>query len=252
VTGAAAILAEAEQSVNQNNFVHRIPDLVAAQVLVLLRQGDLSKAAYLAQTHHLPFSQARVHLAQGDPSAALALLVPLQQQMEAKRWVDEQLKVMVLQAVALHAQGEKDKAVQLLDEVLKLAEPGGFIRIFVDEGKPMAQLLRDAASKRIMPDYIGKLLAAFEAEKRKNEDKPDLHHALPEGHRDGEPLIEPLSAREMEVLKLLQSELSGPEIARELMVSLSTLRTHTQNIFAKLGVNNRRAAVRRAQELELL
>ncbi len=244
VAGAAAILAEADQSVRQNNFVHRIPDVVAAQVLVLLRQGDLSKAAYLAQTHHLPFSQARVHLAQGDPSAALALLVPLRQQMEAKGWVDEQLKVMVLQAVALHAQGEKDQAVQLLDEVLKLAEPGGFIRIFVDEGKPMAQLLLEAASQKVKSDYIGKLLTAFEAEKRKSEDKPDLPPA--------QPLIEPLSERELEVLRLLRTDLSGPEIARELMVSLNTLRTHTQNIYAKLGVNNRRAAVRRAEELNLL
>ncbi len=270
VAGAAAILAEAEQSVRQNNFVQRIPDVVAAQVLVLLRQGDLSKAAHLAQTHHLPISQARVHLAQGDPSAALALLVPLRQQMEAKVWVDEQLKVMVLQAVAFYTLGEKDHAVQLLGEALALAEPGGFIRIFVDEGAPMAQLLREAASQRVMPDYIGKLLAAFEAEKRpvlpaspgKSEDKPDLPPALPEGHRrsprpagergDGEPLFEPLSERELEVLKLLRSELSGPEIARELMVSLSTIRTHTQNIYAKLGVNNRRAAVCRAEELDLL
>ena len=81
---------------------------------------------------------------------------------------------MVLQAVALHAHGEKDKAVQLLGEALALAEPGGFIRLFVDEGAPMAQLLSEAASHGIMPDYIGKLLAAFEAEKQKSEDKPDL------------------------------------------------------------------------------
>ena len=82
--------------------------------------------------------------------------------MEAKGWEDERLKVMVLQAVALHAHGEKDKAVQLLGEALALAEPGGFIRIFVDEGPPMAQLLSEAAARGIMPDYIGKLLAAFE------------------------------------------------------------------------------------------
>ena len=102
--------------------------------LSLLRQGNLAAAAHLAQTHELPISQARVHLAQGDPSAALAVLEPLRQQMEAKGWQDERLKVMVLQAVALHAHGEKDKAVQLLGEALALAEPGGFIRLFVDEG----------------------------------------------------------------------------------------------------------------------
>ena len=174
VAGAAAMLAETEQSVRQNNFVHRIPEVAAAQVLVLLRQGDLAAAAHLAQTHDLPFSQARVLLAQGDPSAALAVLEPLRQQMEAKGWADERLKVMVLQAVAFYAHGEKDKAVQLLGEALALAEPGGFIRLFVDEGPPMAQLLSEAASQGIMPDYIGKLLAAFEAEKQKSEDKSDL------------------------------------------------------------------------------
>ena len=81
---------------------------------------------------------------------------------------------MVLQAVALHAHGEKDKAVQLLGEALALAEPGGFIRIFVDEGLPMAQLLSEAAASGMMPDYIGKLLAAFEAEAQKREDKSSL------------------------------------------------------------------------------
>ena len=146
VAGAAALLAEADQSVRQQNFVHRIPEVAAAQVLTLLRQGNLAAAAHLAQTHELPLSQARVHLAQGDPSAALAVLEPWRQQVEAKGWEDERLKVMVLQAVALHAQGEKDKAVQLLCDALALAEPGGFIRLFVDEGLPMAHLLSEAAA----------------------------------------------------------------------------------------------------------
>ena len=91
-------------------------------------------------------------MAQGDASAALAVLAPYRQQMEAKGWQDERLKAMVLQAVALHAHGEKDKAVQLLGEALALAEPGGFIRLFVDEGPPMAQLLSEAAAQR---DYAG-------------------------------------------------------------------------------------------------
>src|SRR5437773_6388653 len=90
--------------------------------------------------------------------------------MEAKCWEDERLKVMVLQAVALHAHGEKDKAAQVLGDALALAEPGGFIRIFVDEGIPMAQLLAEAAAHGMMPDYIGKLLAVFEAEKQKSID----------------------------------------------------------------------------------
>ena len=141
-----------------------MPEVAAAQVLVLLRQGDPAAAARLAQAHELPLSRARVLLAQGDPSAALAALEPLRQQVEAKGRQDERLEVMVLQAVALRAHGDKDEAVRLLGEALALAEPGGLIRIFVDEGLPMARLLAEAAARGVMPGYIGKLLSAFEAE----------------------------------------------------------------------------------------
>jgi len=244
VAGAAAMLAETEQSVRQHNFVYRMPEVAAAQVLMLLRQGDLAAAAQLAKTHELPISQARVHLAQGDPSAALALLSPLRQQMEAKGWADELLKVMVLQAVVQHVHGEKDKAVQLLGEALALAEPGGFIRIFVDEGAPMAQLLLEAASHGVMPDYIGKLLTVFEAEKRKSEDKPDLPPA--------QPLIEPLSQRELRILQLIAQGLSNREISERLFLALSTVKGHNRNIFDKLQVQSRTEAVARARELGLL
>jgi len=247
VAGAAAMLAETEQSVRQNNFVHRIPEVAAAQVLVLLRQGDLAEAAHLAQTHDLPFSQARVHLAQGAPSAALAVLEPLRRQMEAKGWVDEQLKVMVLQAVALQAHGEKDKAVQVLGDALALAEPGGFIRIFVDEGFPMAQLLSEVAAHGIMPDYIGKLLAVFEADERKSEGKSYLPPVPP-----AQPLIEPLSQRELEVLQLMAQGLSNREISERLFLALSTVKGHNRNIFDKLQVQRRTEAVARARELGLL
>jgi LuxR family maltose regulon positive regulatory protein len=247
VPGAAAMLAETEQSVHQNNFVQRIPEVAAIQVLVLLRQGDLAAAANLAQTQDLPFSQARVYLAQGNPYAALAVLEPLRQQMEAKGWQDERLKVMILQAVALHAHGKKDKSVQLLGEALALAEPGGFIRLFVDEGPPMVQLLLEAASRGIMPDYTGKLLAAFEAEQPGSAGESPLPTPPAE-----QPLTEPLSQRELEVLRMFKTELSGPEIARELVIALSTVRTHTKSIYSKLNVNNRRAAVNRAAELNLI
>jgi LuxR family maltose regulon positive regulatory protein len=100
VAGAAVLLAEADRSARQQNFVHRIPEVAAAQVLTLLRQGNLAAATHLAQTHELPISQARVYLAQGDTSAALTVLSAWRGQMEARRWEDERLKVMVLQAVA--------------------------------------------------------------------------------------------------------------------------------------------------------
>ena len=141
VGGAATMLAQTEQSARQNNFVLRLPEVAAVQVLVLLRQGHGTQLPNWRQTYDLPLSQARVLLAQGDPSAALAVLEPLCQQMEAKGWQDERLKVMVLQTVALHTHGEKDKAAQLLSEALALAEPGGYVRIFVDEGEAMRLLI---------------------------------------------------------------------------------------------------------------
>ena len=245
--GAAAILTEAETFVRQHNFAHQMPAIAATQVLALLQQGNLAAAAVLAQAHELPTSRARVHLAQGDTPAALAILEPLRQQVEAKGWQDERLRVMVLQVVALDAHGETEKALVLLSEALELAEPGGFIRIFVDEGLPMAQLLSEAAARGIKPDYISKLLGVFEAERQ-----ADTSESPPIAPASSQSLIEPLSERELEVLRLLRTELNGPEIARELTVSLNTMRTHTKNIYIKLGVNNRRAAVRRAEELDLL
>jgi len=247
VAGAAAILAQAGQFARQHNFVYRMPEVAAAQVLTLLRQGNLAAAADLAQTHQLPISQARVHLAQGDTSTALAVLVPLRQQVEAKGWEDERLKVMVLQAVAHHAFGEKDEAAQLLGDALALAEPGGFIRIFVDEGLPMAQLLSEAVAQGIMPDYTGKLLAVFEAEEQKSKDKSYLPPASP-----AQPLIEPLSQRELKVLQLIAQGLSNREISARLFIALSTVKGHNRNIFGKLQVQRRTEAVARARELGLL
>src|SRR5205807_770235 len=136
-----------------------------------LHQGHLAAAAQLAQAHELPLSQSRVQLAQGDTTAALTVLEPRRRQVEARGWQDERLKVMVLQAVALQAHGEKDKAVHLLCDALALAEPGGFIRLFVDEGLPMAHLLPEAEATGMLPDYIGKLLAVFKAEEQKSEDQ---------------------------------------------------------------------------------
>jgi LuxR family maltose regulon positive regulatory protein len=261
VSGAAAMLAQTEQSARQQNFLLRMPEIAAVQVLVLLRQGNLAMAAQLAQQFELPLSQARVLLAQRDPSAALAVLEPLRQQMEAKGWADELLKVMVLQTIALHSHGEKDKAVQLLWDAMALAEPGGFVRIFVDEGEAMQSLLRLLIEKQShnrdhpLSGYLDKLLADFPqpvAAPKSAIIHQKSDRIEPEVRPAKNMLVEPLSERELEVLKLLRSELNGPEIARELIVSLNTVRTHTQNIYAKLGVNNRRAAIRRAKELDLL
>jgi LuxR family transcriptional regulator, maltose regulon positive regulatory protein len=244
MAGAAALLAQADQAARRQNFVHRIPEVAAVQVLTLLHQGNLAAAADLAQAHELPLSQARVYLAQGDPAAALALLEPLRQQTEARDWPDERLKVMVLQAVAFQAHGEKETAGQLVAETLTLAEPEGFVRLFVDEGLPMAQLLSAAAAQGIMPAYVGKLLAASAAEAHKGEASASLPPA--------QPLIEPLSRRELEVLQLIAQGLSNHEISRQLFLALSTVKGHNRIIFSKLRVQRRTEAVARARDLGLL
>jgi LuxR family maltose regulon positive regulatory protein len=145
--------------------------------------------------------------------------------------------------------------VQLLGDALALAEPGGFIRIFVDEGPPMAQLLSEAAAHGVMPDYIGKLLAVFEAEGQtvlagrqagpgKSEDKSYLPSA--------QSLIEPLSQRELEILQLIAQGLSNREISERLFLALDTVKGHNRSIYGKLQVQRRTEAIARARELGLL
>jgi LuxR family maltose regulon positive regulatory protein len=194
--------------------------------------------------HELSLSQARVHLVQGDPSAALAVLESWHQQVEAKRWENERLKVMVLQVVALAAHGDKDQAVHLLLDVLTIAEPAGFIRLFADEGPPMALLLSQIEPFGMMPGYLSKVLAACEAEKHPSENNVSPPSA--------QPLIEPLSPRELEVLHLIAAGLSNQEISERLFLALTTVKGHNQNIFDKLQVQRRTEAVARARELGLL
>ncbi len=218
----------------------------------MLRQGNLAAAAHLAETHEIPICRARVYLAQGDASAALAVLVPFCQQMEAKGWEDERLKGMVLQAVALHAHGEKDNAVQLLGDALALAAPAGFIRIFVDEGEPMRLLVLDCrfwiekqapGRDHLLIGYIGKLLAAFA--------RPEAMSQSRIGN-PGSRMIEPLSQRELEVLQLIAQGFSNREIGERLFLALDTVKGHNRRIYDKLQVQRRTEAVVRARELGLL
>jgi LuxR family maltose regulon positive regulatory protein len=242
VDGAAALLEQTNQSAHQPRFVHRISDVAEVQVSTLLHQGDLAAAAQLAQAHSLPFGQARVALRQGETSAALTVLEKLRQQAAAKGWSDERLKVMVLQAVALQAHGDTDEAVLLLGDALALAQPGGYIRLFVDEGAAMAQLLSEALARGIQPEYCRTLLAAFDIEARS--------HAV--DARPDQSLIEPLSQRELEVLRLIAQGLSNREISDRLYVALDTVKGHNRKIFGKLDVQRRTEAIARARELGLL
>jgi LuxR family maltose regulon positive regulatory protein len=172
------------------------------------------------------------------------MLEPLRRQIESRHWEDERLKVMVIQAVALNAGGQKDQAMQVLGDALTLAEPGGFVRIFIDEGPPVAELLSEAAARGVAPDYVGKLLAVCEVEEHKNKEES----ALPQS----QPLFEALSQRELEVLRLIAKGLSNQEIGQRLFLSLNTVKGHNRIIFDKLQVQSRTEAVARARQLGLL
>jgi LuxR family maltose regulon positive regulatory protein len=201
---------------------------------------DLS---YVGEYEHITF--ARVLIAQGTRThdlrrtqEAVALLERLLIAAETGgRWRSV-IEILVLQALAEHHRGHGVAGLDPLGRALTLAEPEGYIRTFVVEGAPMADMLRAADGRGITPDYVRRLLGAF------------VRAGGSSGV--GQSLVEPLSERELDVLRLLASDLDGPGIADELVVGLSTVRTHTKSIYAKLGVNSRRAAVRRGEELGLI
>jgi LuxR family transcriptional regulator, maltose regulon positive regulatory protein len=254
--GAFALLEEAEQYARGHHFAHCLPDVMAARALTLLRQGNLEAAAQLAQANGHLIIQARVHLARGDAATALATLEPVRHEAEVKGWEDERLGVMVVEALALNAQGQTDTAVQRLGAALALAQPGGFIRVFVDEGTAMARLLCEAATRGVMANYTGRLLEVFEAEKPEKPEREDRSHlpagAAPTPGAPGRRRIEPLSRRELEVLQLMAQGLSNQDVSQRLFLALSTVKGHNRVIFGKLQVQRRTEAVARARELGLL
>ena len=245
--GAAEMLAETEKSVRRRAFERRMPEVAAAQVLVLLSQSNYRAAASLADIHHLPMSRARVYLAEGNAQEALRLLKSLRERSTEMGWQDEQLKATVLEAVCRHALGERSEAVELIDRALFVAEPEGFVRLFVDEGARMALLLKDAAGTSKVPAYVAKLLAAFQDELMAGENKP-----VAAGAPKIQPVYEPLSPRELEVLRLIAGGLSNHDIGERLFLALDTVKGHNRRIFEKLRVQRRTEAVARARELGLI
>lgn len=245
IGGASAILAETERSARQKNFLLRLPDVAAFQVLVLIQQDQLAKAEQLARQYDLLLCQARVLIAQNDPSAALVLVVPLRHQMESRGWADELLKTMVIQAIALHLCGKKEQAEHVLGEALVLAEPGGFLRTFLDEGDAMRSLIEGFSRNRDHPmsGYARKILAAF-AQK--------VPVSQSEVSNQKSTWVESLSQRELKILQLIAQGLSNGEISERLFLALSTVKGHNRNIFDKLQVQSRTEAVARARELGLL
>jgi LuxR family maltose regulon positive regulatory protein len=148
--------------------------------------------------------------------------------------------------MAFQALEDKVSALDSLSQALTLAKPEGYVRIFVDEGEPMATLLALAVSQEIEPDYAGELLGAFPKEVQQAVESDMELTTIPQ------PLVEPLSERELEVLRLMATGLKYQEIAENLVISVNTVRHHTRNIYGKLGVSSRAQAIARARDLGLL
>ena len=206
----------------------------------LSAEDDLS---YLHEFEHITLARLLIARSKSEGAdhsigEAIGLLARLLQAADVGERTGSVIEILVVQALAHQIRGDILAALAPLQRALTLAEPEGYVRIFVDEGAPMAVLLEAAAKHGSAPAYVRRLVAAL----GRVEDRTPIDQAA----------IEPLSERERDVLRLLGTDLSGPDIARELMVSLNTLRTHTKNIYDKLGVNSRRAAVRRAEDLDLL
>jgi LuxR family maltose regulon positive regulatory protein len=254
--GALDLLNEAER-LYVSDFFPNVRPVPALRAQVRAAQGEVGEAlgwaserglsveddlSYLHEFEHITL--ARVLLARYATDRAersiqdvTRLLERLLRAAEAGQRTGRVIEILVVQALARQAREDVPAALASLQRAVTLAEPEGYVRIFADEGPPMAGLLRAVAKPGTAPGYVRRLLAAI----NQAEDSPPANNGL----------IEPLSARELDVLRLLGTDLDGPDIARSLVVSLNTVRTHTRNIYAKLGVNNRRAAVRRARELDL-
>ncbi|NQT59542.1 MAG: LuxR family transcriptional regulator [Bacteroidetes bacterium] len=234
---ASVLLHDTVKTVQQDNFKHRKSIVAETQILLKIKQGDFKAAEQLAAEFDLKASKVRILLASGDVSSALNVLKPLNLQIDKKKRDKESLKIKILQALALFENGESGMAVQIMGKILPTTEPEGFIRIFVDEGLPMFRLLAEAAKKGITPDYITQIQAEYNSVEHK---------------KIKQPLIEPLSQRELEVLNLLSQGLSNKDICNKLFLALDTVKGHNRRIYAKLDVKTRTMAISKARDLNIL
>ena len=234
-------------------FFPEVRPIPAMKARVWIGQGRLNEALVWADEKGLsaetePAADDLSYLREYDYLTLARLLIALQKTTEAVRLLNLLLEaaetgrrstteILILLALAHGAHGDTALALTPLARALAQAEPEGYVRLFVDEGAAMAALLGEASNRGIAPTYVRRL----QRDIRPTDGRPGSAQILTE-----------LSERELHVLRLLASELSGPDIARELYISLNTLRTHTKHIFAKLEVNSRPAAVRRADALGLL
>jgi LuxR family maltose regulon positive regulatory protein len=262
---ALATLDALMRLAQQRHFPPHLMNQVAAiRAQLELAQGNLAAAIHWADSsglsggdndlsypregEYLALVRVRIAQARGEPASpllqdVLRLLERLLQEAEAKARMNSVLEIRVLRALALEAQGDQTSALSTLERALVLAEPEGYIRLFVDEGTPMLTLLRHAYMRGMVPGYIATLLAAFG-----EQHTSDLPLTSP---RPGA-LLEPLTGREREVLRLLLEGDSNREIAHRLILSVNTVKRHIYNICGKLGVQSRTQAIVRARALNLL
>jgi len=259
--GALQLLEEAER-VYDGNFSPNVRPVATWKVRVWLVQGRLDEATrwarerglsvddkltYLHEFDHITFARVLLACHQHDRADVpiteiVNLLERLLKAAEEGGRMGSAIEILALQALVHDAQGDIPSALLPLQRALELAEPQGYIRMFLDEGKSMLGLLCEASAHKIMPDYTDKLLAAFQAERQENKDKPERP----------QPLIDPLSQRELEVLRLVAQGLSNQEICERLFLALDTIKGYNRRIFDKLQVQRRTEAIARARELGLI
>jgi LuxR family maltose regulon positive regulatory protein len=257
--GAEDIIQSMENRAREYNIsLWDLRQLSTWQVRIWLAQGKVEAATQWIQEHDLDpdekltymrelehITLARILIAQGNSDDATRLLQRLFNANEEGGCSSRMIEVLLLQALSFQAQGNTDQANSSLEKALILAEPKGFLRIFIDEGSPMAQLLFEALNRGIKPDYVRRLLAAFSSVETEQTEKTKTQPSKYD-------LIEPLSEREIEILQLIAMGLTNQVIATRLYLSLHTVKVHARNIYAKLVVHNRTEAVNRARALGIL
>jgi LuxR family maltose regulon positive regulatory protein len=257
--GVEQIIHKLQRLAQQNDLPPFITNPTAAwRARIWLVQGELAAASRWARERGLDAEEgpailremeyavlARILIAQGRSGQTAGLLHRLLEAAETGGHTSRIIELLILQALALQAGGDTTQALSRLERALLVAEPGGFVRTFVDEGPPMGHLLYEANSRGIAPDYVNRLLAAFPVSRPRPADSSPARTAPSE-------FVEPLSERELEVLQLVADGLTNREIAARLFLSLNTVKVHNRNIYGKLGVNNRIQAVARAGALGIL
>lgn len=245
--GALELLSEAE-AVYNTDFSPAIEPIAAMKARVQLSQGDVASARrwvasrklaagddlnYVREYEHITLARTLLAESSDDTVAFVTRLLAAAEAGNRERRVVE---LLALLALALEANGDRHAAVLALEQALVRAVPDAYVRVFIDAGAALISLLRSVSLSDDAKRHAQRVISGA-----------NPTNAPP--RRGG--LVDELSARELDVLRLLRSELGGPEIARELHVSLNTVRTHTKNIYTKLGATNRREAIRRAAELGL-